>query len=208
MAARADPEDVLSDNYEDLEVQHEVILNRYRSDLSGGNTQFEPLHSFEPLNGLARDEVAELVAIYITQDSRPSFTQGSENTLQEEWELSFDSDAHLQQEDTDETEDFEGLTGFDLNVLNLLDIDVLWQNYRTFQAQILSGSDSAGAGGAKSSRTADYIPYRAWFGQGPITDRHDELFVHFRIQNQAFDAFGRTETRMTLWWDVFDAPTR
>lgn len=206
MAARSDPEDVLSAEYDDFEIQHEVVINRYRTDMAGGNTQFEPLHSFEPVNGLARDEVAELVALSIQQYSTSGETSANDR-VQEEWELSYDSNAHLQQEDTNETEDFEGLTGFDVNTLNILDIDVLWHWYRGVQSQIISGSDSAGAG-PMSQDMVEWVPYRPWFGVGPTADRHDELFLHFRVQNDTIDTPLRTETRLVLVWDVFDAPTR
>lgn len=198
--------DVRSTEYDDLDVQTVQVEAELQTDLGTGQTIVENFHSIEPLGGLARDEIAELVTLNRVITARPQGSPSDDRTATAEWETSFDSSAHFINEGTEEIseQDVEGITGLDRRTADGVDVDVLLNDIVTVVGPWEDETNGTG-GAAGTARDRTVIPYRDWYGEGPTTDRHDEIFYHLFL-----DMFGAQNVNINLVdqyvWDVRTDP--
>lgn len=194
-------------SYDAFDIQNVKVTMQGHQDLSSGNTLFEQFHSIEPLGGLGRNEVAELVALLRTYDVAPLAAGNAPGHLQTQWELSFDSSAHYlgQADDGDEVSDddnVDSVTGLDREVADSVDVDVLAIMALGESSSYEDATNGTGGSGGPTSMT-DHRLYRSWFGAGPTVDRHDELFYHAWLNTD-----GAASSRVTIMdqyiWDVVE----
>lgn len=172
--------DRTSFGWSDFDHQHSVLRLQGQQDLAAGNTQFDAFESLEPLGGLARDEVAELVGVEITTLSKGDLQVDNAGTVGYRVEVSLDSTSQLSFLDLDGDNDRGGITGFDPGFIQIVDPDILWSYTIAATAgfeDTLNGT-SAGPTDDLEYRT---IPFRSIYGEGPVMDRHDEIFWHIFI---------------------------
>lgn len=214
MSARRDPqtgqfvstdaEDVVSAAYEDFDVQW--LSNRVdvQSDMSTGNHLIEPWQRAEPLGGLTRDELAELVAFEVDAVVDPRGDAGTNSgKVQMRGELSLDSTAHLCDLPALGTldENIDGVTGLDRasRVLESEpDIVDVWTVRGSERADATNGLGFTG-----DREYYAFVPLRARFGRGPVLDRHSEVFLHIWVELMSS---GQPDIwqDVRLVWDVFD----
>lgn len=193
--------------YDDLEVQ---TVNTQMFTNSGTITdaleEFAQFNTFEPVGGLSRNEVAELV--YLQTNVSLQITGTSDATAgchaHVLGELSSDPELNatfLNASDRSE-QDVDGITGVDAynNVSN--DPEVLQSHAVGAHAESLDDTNGSGSGASGSTLSYDR-PYRKMFGHGPTFDRHDDIFVHL-----GYNSEGTSQPdveyydKMTMVWDV------
>lgn len=200
-----DAEDRVSFAYQDFDVQHERVRFNPTDTLAGGLNVFEDFHEFEPLGGLQRDELAELVALYVDVALFPSPVADDEGHLRTHWELSMDSSSQLVDPAAGSTEsDIDGVTGADRTVWSLeSDPDIL----DVAAVAYVSGFDEVdGAGMAGTESYQRSYLYRPWAGRGPVVDRHTNFHVHMEEALVGDSTRGQVHAYYQLIWDVFDRP--
>lgn len=195
--------------YSDLDAQHIVFQVDTDNNLSDSLETVDPAISFDPLGGLARQELAELVMLKVDSVLQPSATDGADSGRFRAWgEVSFDSDERtLVNEAADVTDagDYSDITGIQTREVDVVDIDVLdaWAIYvNSPEYDTVNGVGMSASSVPYHNRTA----YRALLGAGPMVDRHDELHLHLAhsIEGEADFVDLRWDTRLTLLWDVFE----
>lgn len=192
--------------YDDYDVQHTVVEFSPDQTVGAGTTRVEPALSFEPLGGLGRNEVAELVAVLrhisvFAQDSGGASASNANVAM--EW--SFDSTAHFLQSTDSEMErinDAEGVAGLNILRGEGADIDVL-DHYRRGTTTAAHDSTNGGVTGGGHYADWELIPYRNEFGQGPTADRHDEIFGHGVIEHIS-NCDVQFVDRRSWVWDVVE----
>lgn len=203
-------EDMNSYDGLDIEVVS-AILDSDATELTVGSGKIEPLFSWEPLGGLSRDEVAELVTLVAVVSLSLNSDVGTDDPahMTADWELSFDSTAttlRLAAGQPDVTEaDVGGITGVDSRSTRVVDFDVLDFGMASAANPYNNATDGTG-GGADSTHLAYSKPFRSWYGGGPVVDRHDELFVHVGFLRELTSAGIDFKLAMKyhLAWDVFE----
>lgn len=196
--------DEISFAAEDLDYQHIATRAEFRSDIGSGDNLFDPWTSWEPLGGLTRDELAELVLLVVRAAVSTNDSAGNDKArVTTEWELS--SQSSVQMIDPDDPgnrqSDVDGVTGLDRADWDVeSDPDILdhWNVSATVMEDETDGVGLADRG--------DYFavhPLRQWYGRGPVYDRHSELFLHMWEQIAGSPQVDM-EVRISLAWDVFD----
>lgn len=189
----------INEAYEDFEHQHvSYIVDSDTGATTGSNVQTDLLTP-EPVDGLQRGELAELVALIETVFSWSEDVVASGH-YEGGFEVSADADIHFLGPaglgDTDVLQrQTDGIqTGTDAVTGEDLEPDVL--------RVIPFGGTATGSGGMNTDRR-DAINYREIMGGGPVFDRHTDL--HYHLQWYKDDDFGAS-----VWlqhhfvWDVFE----
>lgn len=199
---------VQSTEYDDYDVQTVVVEMQPQQDIGAGSTVHDNVFSFEPLGGLARDEIAELVALTESTSTHPRVTDVEDPAeTHTRWEVSFDSRSQLvdgSQSNVERLEDLDGVLGADVLVGQKVDVDIL----RRFSLGACSShsDDTAGEGGpGAASNDFEIIPYRQVYGSGPTVDRHDEIYYHVRQRTNGSGA-AQIGVEHTYVWDVKQQP--
>lgn len=188
--------------YDEFEHQHVTLaIDDDTGSGTGSNVNVNNAHSIEPLGGLGRDEIAELVALH-----ERLFIWGEDAVanghFEGGFEVSSDTQAHflgpagLGSDFGDELVRNQDAvqSGTDTITADTMDIDVL----RTI---VWAGGSFSGSATALEGR--ELIEYRDEFGTGPEFDRHDNINYH--LQFYVDDDMG-----FTIWlnhhyvWDVFE----
>lgn len=199
MSVRRGPADEeISNAYDEFEIQ--TVTAGMESDTGNaavGSNQDGTVHSFQPLGGLARNEVAELVGLH---ENFIGWTEDEVAAGHAEggYEVSMDSTPHLigpgaaSVGDELEQVDDHIASGVDALRGDTVDPDILrliyWQGASESSAQVYQEDR--------------FIPYRMWYGRGPTFDRHDEIFYHGTIYIDDDFAYS-TSFQHTFIWDVF-----
>lgn len=189
--------------YDDFEVQHgKWFVFVEQTDTI--DTEAAQVQVFEPVGGLARGEIAELVAL----EAQPFIAlEGSTATetadLRMVYELTSDADFRLSFNDVPEVDsDLEG-TGVQLFEDDEMDIDRLLHGVANATGMVEDDTNGVGAGGTETWPNHS-IPYRERYGGGPTYDRHNELFWHAEFtETGAIPA--RAGVAWTAVWDILQA---
>lgn len=191
--------------YEEFDIQRVTLLTEYNTDMSTGESSIDDYHTVEPLGGLGRRELAELVIAIIDHRVGGTSAGTGGDELEETIEMSLDSTGQLT--DVDDlgvtTENVESITGLDRHAVDLeSEPDILDVSRITHANPI---DDTNGNAAAYTTTRQAFIPYRPWFGQGPVLDRHSDLHWHLFLQRTGAD-LGNLDSYydVTLVWDVFD----
>lgn len=192
--------------YDDLEIQNVSTNLMFKQDIAAGSSQHDQINSVEPSDGLARNEVAELVAATVNVESAVRTTDITSPTWANA-HVSVTTDPTDDSHGTQETEqDHGGVTGFDVARGSHLDPDHLYHYQESFSSAV---EDSAA--GTFDSGNGDghvlQLPYRSLFGEGPVYDRHDTIYWHAWIDNIG-SATGEIQEETTLYWLVYEDPAR
>lgn len=198
------------DGYDELEVQTvNTQMFTDAANITDALEEFDQFNTFEPVGGLDRSEIAELV--YVQTNVSMQITGSNDaaagvhaHVLSE---LSSDPELNatfLNASDRSET-DVDGVTGVDAynNVSN--DPEVLQSHAVGAHAESLDDTNGSGSGASGSVLSYDR-PYRQVFGRGPTFDRHDDIFVHL-----GYNSEGTTQPdveyyeKMTMVWDIHDS---
>lgn len=191
--------------YDDLEIQNVTTSLGFNQDIAAGGSKHEQVNTVEPSDGLARNEVAELVAATISVESVINIT----DVTSPAW-----ASAHVEvtadpawDHGTEETvQDANGVTGFNVARGDHLDPDHLYHYMESFSSAIDDATNNTFDSGQGEGQVIQ-MPYRSWFGKGPVYDRHDHLHWHAWINNIG-SATGDIEEETTLYWLVYEDPSR
>lgn len=191
---------------DDLETQaFEVEAIVPAADVTGNNTQsLENAADFDIAGGLERDEVAELVSMrvratmYIDTDSNAA----DSGEFRGSYELSTDSGFHVY-DGSDFNAGVDG-TDIDTNVWETTSPDLI-----DFGSVVSSSSfedEANGAGGAAGYADIDrHVAFHSFLDEGPTYDRHNDLNVHVRLNNQNVDDAGyKLIVQAQLLWNVVE----
>lgn len=202
----------LTDEYNNLQVQRNNIRHTVQfgeEGFSEGNEQnVEQVMSLDPAGGLARDEAAELVALEIE-----SIAVDAKGTVVGEGNIdvsemgTFSTDPEYPFTTTEVNEDSTSDPGFVETYSNDDDPDTLDTWLTHHGAYAFDETDGVGYGltGYKYSR---YIPFRPRFGEGPVMDRHDTIYLHKKFIGPDLDE-GTDPltvgflTTSSWFWDVY-----
>lgn len=194
-----------SAGYDDFEVQNVVTgIDTDSATITDAQEVFEGFNRFEPLGGLSRGEVAELVhcSVQVTASVPNSSDSATVAWVEVSSETSFDSIPHLLPITADDVSETDVITGLDARNVDITDPDPLLDHGISVSSVSLDDVNGSGSGGYAESMGYD-IPFRAQFGHGPTVDRHDQLFTHIGYQS-----FGTAQPdfryfeRLNLVWDV------
>lgn len=189
--------------YDDFDVQHARSIITVESGDTLTLTTAEQVNSIEPVGGLTRDEIAELVSLtYHVAAVSETASPLDNTTFSISYEWTSDSEMRLSRGDLPEvTADLEG-TGLQLLADSEVDVDrLLFGHVRSHGGH---SDDTNGEGGGHDDTTDLWqIPYRTWYGSGPTYDRHNELFENVEV-NVTGGFVGRFITSTTFVWDVRD----
>lgn len=187
--------------YEDFDIQQVHVEISTGAGLGSAITTFEDWHTSEPLGGLQRDELAELVALMVDVYNEPEGSAEVAGRVGVRGELSLDSDPHLVDlDDAVLTSDVDGITDLDRRVWELeSDPDVLdrWMTYGVNHDDETNGLSNSSE--TVYSRTYAYRPV---FGRGPVLDRHSDLHWHIDLDTNG-DPRHKLSWFTTFVWDVF-----
>lgn len=194
-------------SYDNYEIQTIVTgLQTDEVNITDALEKFPQFNTFEPLGGLARNEVAELVSMTgLAAVGIPATSDAAAGTqAYVHSELSLDPETStmpILAGDVTES-DKDGVTGVDARNVSITDPDTVHSHSLYAEARSLDDTNGSGAGG--TGDTLEYqTAFRPLFGHGPTVDRHDNLFVHL-----GYDSAGTAQPRlkyydkMTLVWDV------
>lgn len=199
-----------STGYDNLEIQ--ILDNELnvQSDATSAKYEAPQYVSVEPLGGISRGEVAELVGI-IGQVSAYSESIGGNTdpgSCRFEYSLSLDPEINGGRVASNE-KDIDGQTGIDVNEVNAVDPDLL-QNYvlapsNEFNELDTTNGVGTGGGGTTFVSYDVQLDYQSLFGGGPVLDRHDRLYQHANLTlvgdtNSEYSLL----VRQNLLWDVRD----
>lgn len=188
-------------SYDDLDVQLVTGAFVMAQTATVSNQEFEQSETIDPVGGLARGEVAELVAIdaqfYVIHRGG---TPTAQNFGQFQYELTSDSEFRGSKADRLEETDVDGVSDLDRETFTEVDVDRLLRGMIGGSAAPLDTTNGAGAGPANMSDRIT-IPYRDWFGGGPTYDRHNELFLH-ALLDETGAAILDLGWEIQIWWDV------
>lgn len=199
--------------YDDFEVQH--FMHTYKnSNAVSGNSTVGGSGRWEPVGGLTRDEVAELVArvdngIFAFQHAGAS----QNSVIHARYELSLSPDPQVTSvglinafAPADDT------TGFEQNIGPADGLEVSYEGDGVIANDVLvfhflhqfnHVSDTAagvGAGGTMHMPHKDFN-FRGMYGTGPIIDQHDTLYEHVDVDmDNPTDSF--LYVNQSLVWDV------
>lgn len=212
--------------YHDFEVQHFEANARVGDPQTQSGTsnpeqtRNEAGAAFEVVSGdLHRSEVAELVALYV-QNHIVHVDQPSLNTptnVRAAATIGLDVPETMLTDDDVVSVDYQGLlTGGDVftgpndNTSDWRDEDapdVWWQNQLIAVPSWYNSTTGAGAPGTLTGNPGpQLIPFREWFGRGPIVDPPDEVRTSWawNLTNYAADNNLYQQVRGTLYWQVHD----
>lgn len=211
------------------ELEHQIFtveVEVNESDWGTGLGLWQPVITIDPVDGLERDEVAELVALEYVMVLSDNKAHTDEARIRSGFEVSLEPTAKILpvvSNTFSQTQTFDkaptdggtaqvGLspgTNIDSSTGGedqggILDTDVLmWDSMRTWNGA-QDTTTGAGAGGENRSTHHKLINYRDEFGRGPEVDRHNNLFVHalmdIKVNQRA--ALAGLEARMH--WNVFE----
>lgn len=205
--------------YSDLEHQHEYVEIRTTADYDGTNTgeddlTIPQLTVIEPLGGLGRDELAELVAVVhetlitsrtsnagtVPADTHAYFEVSLDPTIQAS---RYDPEGNIQYTDEfqldgdgDGTDDTFIRTG-----PSLVDPDIMW----TAEAQHFPASEDAPSGsgwGGFTTYDKTTLDFQDLLGGGPVLDRHNEVYFHGSLGGHG-SAIQAAQHRVRMYWNVF-----
>lgn len=188
--------------YGDFDIQTFRTLANPNSALTSGIATFENWETFEPLGGLTRDELAELVYLDVSVHPKAAPVADEEGHWSTAWEFSLDNDPKaIDHDDSVDTADVDGVSGMDRDTWNIeTDPDIL----DVASASVMAAVDETSGPGAGTAvpydRTYDF---RAMFGRGPVLDRHSDLHVHLESDLSGDGIRGQMSYRLALIWDVF-----
>jgi hypothetical protein len=148
----------------------------------------------EPLGGLGRDTVAELVWGSYELSVVPQSTQTSDGTLYVQAVMGTQADQLDDLSRSNRLADAGTNTGEQVDVKGLdneVDYDVMWSGGVYATGPFSDGGTGVGGGGTPGT-ISEQIPYRQIAGHsGPVMDRHTEYGASFNLQ-----AFNIADTRV------------
>lgn len=197
-----------SEGYNDLEIQLVSVKLSLESDYGSPGILHEQYWMNEPLGGIQRGEVAELVAIKgnvtafeqsIGGNTRP----GSCEFL---WELTMDPEFNGG-EGASVDNDIDGVTGAKTADGSHVEPDILDKQHlgvsNEFDSTDTTNGVGTGGGGTTSLVSSLDVNYRDLLGGGPVLDRHDRLYQHADVEllGDANSEY-HLDTRAVFFWDV------
>lgn len=200
---------------DDIEVQ--LVESRYEvdaSDLPYGDSDdefAENVRSVQPAGGLARGEVAELVAARFHVQPGTKGTQTAEGGTSGGFELSSDPDSKIIASPGTKAgggnivTSISGNQVIDAGWWDSTDPDLLWWTYVTAEGSHRDTASGTG-GGADRQQVMELVPFRSLFGMGPTFDRRDELHEHIDMDTLGVvdDVGIELDVQYALYWNVFD----
>lgn len=201
---------VTSGEWQDLVEQEFRIAYQVSDSFLDGGEQAAGPHTAEvdPVEGLHRDEEAELVAlvqwfhwISIESQSGEGSTPGD---YRGEFELSINEGVGSPDDDAlNDTESNLQVPGYRHgNVFNRL-----WRSDAVGLSPFNDTTNGTGGGGQSGWNGFEVLPYRDLFGQGPIVDSRDTLFTAAHIASHENDNENlEMEVGVSLFWDVYEVP--
>lgn len=196
--------------YDELEVQ--TVNTQMFTDavnITDALEEFAQFHTFEPVGGLDRSEIAELVYLQTNVSMQITGSNDAAAGVHAHVLSEFSSDPELNAtflNASDRSEaDKDGVTGVDAYNHVSNDPEVLQSHAVGAHAESLDDTNGSGSG-ASGSVLAYERPYRQVFGRGPTFDRHDDMFIHL-----GYNSEGTTQPdveyyeSMTLVWDIHDS---
>lgn len=208
LATRQDAEDVPSNRYEDIDVQRVIShLDTDAGQFTDSQEVIAPWQVFEPLGGLARDELAELVYLDVhAVVSADSVDNDGRYELYHEVSLDSDPDTFTILAGAQNRTDVNGVSGLDSRDADVIDVDIIDAGSTYLHSGLEDTTNGPGEGPVWKKYNQNYR-YRQLLGAGPVLDRHSEVNHHI-----AFQITGNTSTNFqyrletTFWWDVYDNP--
>jgi len=204
---------VMADEYDELDTQT-IESNFTITGPNGGTADpdyYGKIHSFDPAEGLARNQRAELVGLMYATDLRQygGSQTNTAGTVVWWYELHRNGEFVANTEKDISKSDSSGDAGatFGTNFRSEMNAGTLIKDHQSYQDQYLNSTDGAGGGGQNNARDIQIHNFRQHFGEGPIFYPDDSINesveVMARNVSQGGLQFG-FDRDMVLYWDVFD----
>lgn len=161
----------------------------------------EQVNQIEPAEGCGRNELAELVAVSVDAEAIPETTDVTDPAWGQV-HMNVTSDP-IWDHGTDSTEkDVDGITGLTTHTGQKTDCDQLY-HYHEAYSTAFSDTTNQYAGGANGNGDRWLMPFRDVFGQGPVYDRHDNIYWHAYIDTNG-SAAGEFAEEATFYWLIHE----
>lgn len=189
-------------------LETQTYRGTFRDNGIGSNEAYslQDVADLEPAGGISRTEEAELMALVIhharTEWDQAVTTQAA--GLRSGFELSRDDDiGPLTQQRTEvdlSNNAYEGDTPSSALSRQVVDTDpdVLW--FALMKAEVGANAEKGG----KTFVDGQVLPFRQWFGEGPIFDSSDDLHLHGRVNVINREVNWVSDIMFTAYWDVRD----
>lgn len=196
-------------SFDGLDAQQVRVINEFKADLSAGETTVDDVFNHDPAETLARDEVAELVAVQREIVGNIDGQTDAASAVTLEGEVSLDSASNILDTGDELTlrNDIGGTTGWDNRSGETIDNSIIETWSAVVSNPFSSSGDSLGGGGT-TFHERDMLSYRGMFGEGPTFDRHDEFHYHYHIDTAgaASSAIGQIAENRIYYWDIYENP--
>lgn len=187
-------------------METQVYRGTFRDNGIGANDSYtlQDVADLEPAGGIDRTEEAEL-AVLVIHHARTEWDQAVTTQaagLRSGFELSRDEDpGPITQNRTQvdlSNNAFEGDAPTDAlsRQVSTTDPDVLW--FALMKAEVGANAEKGG----KTFVDNAVIPFREWFGEGPVFRSSDELHLHGRVNVINREVNWVSDIMFTAYWDV------
>lgn len=172
----------------------------------------EPVETHEPAGGLARGEVAELVAIDVDHKVRTndggSGTFNDPNTLISIMQWGVDDDFFPNEAGSNVDKDIIDSAGNDVGNRGgqeYNDAGIFWLAGQRVSTHWNNTTDGAG-GGEGPGHQHHKENFRAFGGMGPLVDRKEDLQCHGFLQSKGpMDNVAESDAWIRAYWNVVEA---
>lgn len=206
---------LIADRYDELDVQTiESNFTLTNPQANGGAEYWERAHTFEPAEGLARNQRAELVGLTYATDLR-EYSDTSVNTAGNIvwwYELHRNGDFVAQQEKDIDQSDLTATGGSDTGNLGTnfrtdMNAGTLVKDHQTYEPQFANATDANGGGADNNARPHSTFNFRLMFGEGPLFWPDDTLNESVEAMTRNLSQSGLQlgfDRDILLYWDIFE----